>query len=53
MSYILTVLDKKGRTGVNEVIRCLKEDKEHIGHQDLAAILEHHYRRHHYGETFI
>ena len=45
VSQLLTILDKKGMAGINGMISCLKEDKEHLGHADLAAMLKHHYHR--------
>ena len=49
VSFLLTVLDKKGRAGLDGVIGCLKKDDDHIGHQELASILEHHYHHNCYG----
>ena len=51
VSYLLAILDKKGRAGVCGVIRCLKEDGMHLGHQDLASILQDHYQRYCCGTT--
>ena len=46
VSYLLTILDKKEMAGINCLIKCLREDKEHFGHSELASILQRHY--HHY-----
>ena len=40
---LLTILDKKGIAGVIAVMDCLKKDELHLGHHDLALILEKHY----------
>jgi hypothetical protein len=40
ISCLLAMLDRKGPGGVAAVIDCLKQDESHLGHQDLASILE-------------
>ena len=43
ISCLLAILDRKGQAGVAAVIDCLKQDESHLGHLDLALILEKHY----------
>lgn len=40
---LLTVLNKKGRKGVMTVIESLEEERNHIGHEELAEILRKEY----------
>ncbi len=37
----VTILDSKGKKGFEGVVKALKEDKEHMGHEELADILLH------------
>ena len=43
ISCLLAILDRKGPAGMAAVIECLKHDESHLGHQDLASILEQNY----------
>ena len=37
--FLLYVLSQKGRDGFDIFIKCLKAEKEHLGHHDLVKIL--------------
>ena len=41
--HMLTILNKKGKQGVHGVIQALKDDCEHMGHDELASMLEEAY----------
>ncbi len=45
MLHVLTLLEKKGRVGVEGVIQALKDDEIHMGHVDLADKLTEAYRK--------
>ena len=34
--HFITLLDRKGKKGFEGVVEALKEDKDHIGHDELA-----------------
>ena len=40
LSYLVTVVDRKGTRGLQGLIRALKQDDEHLGHAELAAAIE-------------
>jgi len=37
--HFVTILNKKGKRGFDRVVEALREDKEHMGHEELAEIL--------------
>lgn len=37
--FVLDVLPKKGKEGFKRFLECLKDEKEHLGHQDLFHLL--------------
>lgn len=43
ISYLLSLLDRKGKQGIKALIFALKSDEEHMGHQELGAHLEEEY----------
>ena len=43
ISYLLSMLDRKGKQGIKALIFALKSDEEHMGHQELGAHLEEEY----------
>lgn len=40
---LVAILDTKGKEGIYKLIKSLSEDEEHIGHWELAKILEDKY----------
>lgn len=42
---LIAILDTKGKEGIITLIECLMEDMEHIGHWELAKILEDSYSK--------
>lgn len=34
--YLLSILQRKGNDGFKRFLKCLKEEKEHLGHEYLA-----------------
>ena len=39
MLHFITLLDRKGKKGFEGVVEALKEDKDHLGHEELADVL--------------
>ena len=37
--FVLKVLPSKGQGGFERFLKCLQEEKEHLGHQDLVQLL--------------
>ena len=37
--YLLRILQRKGNSGFKRFLKCLKEEKEHLGHEYLANCL--------------
>ena len=40
--FVLTVLPNKGPSGFERFLKCLEEEKEHLGHQELFQLLSDH-----------
>ena len=38
--FLLHSLYKKDQTAINTFVRCLREDREHLGHQEIVGLLE-------------
>ena len=40
MGFLLQFIDKKGQSGVDEFLQCLREETTHRGHQEILQVLE-------------